>query len=123
VFRARLTTAGLGTLDPSAVPSGYALQLALGLLDALVPAMHLARDHKYMLLRMVQRLHQAGRVWPAGESLPAKLAWGPHTPTDRAAVLADVTNGYTKGVFSLETSVRMLQDAGYPIEDSASSDG
>lgn len=114
----RITSAGLGTLDPAAVPSGYALQLALGPLDALVAAMRLARDHKYLLLlRMVQRLHQAGRVWPAGESLPAKLAWGPHTPTDRAAVLADVTQGYNAGVFSLETAVRMLQDAGYPIED------
>jgi hypothetical protein len=114
----RLTTAGLGLLDPSAVPSGYALQLALGPLDALIASMRLARDHKYrLLLRMVQRLHQAGRVWPEGESLPAKLAWGPHTPTDRTAVLADVTSGYAAGVFSLETSVRMLQDAGFPIED------
>lgn len=114
----RITSAGLGTLDPAAVPSGYALQLALGPLDALVAAMRLARDHKYLLLlRMVQRLHQAGRVWPAGESLPATLAWGPHTPTDRTAVLSDVVQGYNAGVFSLETAVRMLQDAGYPIED------
>jgi hypothetical protein len=69
------------------------------------------------MLRMVQRLHQAGRVWPAGEPLSASLAWGPHTPTDRTAVLTDVVQGYGAGVFSLETAVRMLQDAGYPIED------
>ncbi|MGW3658400.1 hypothetical protein ACWD6R_23120 [Streptomyces sp. NPDC005151] len=66
---------------------------------------------------MVHCLSQAGQAWPAGESLPAKLACGPHTPTDRAAVLAYVTKGYASGVFSLETAVWMLQEAGYPIED------
>ncbi|WP_330248581.1 MULTISPECIES: hypothetical protein [unclassified Streptomyces] len=116
----RLTTAGLGSLDPSSVPSGYALQLALGPLDSLIAAMRLARSHKYVLmLRMVQRLHQAGQVWPAGESLPARLVWGAHTPTDRTTVLADVVAGYGAGVFSLETAVRMLQEAGYPVEDVA----
>lgn len=116
----RLTSAGLGTLDPAAVPSGYALQLALGPLDALVSSMRLARNHKYvLLLRMVQRLHQAGQVWPAGESLAARLVWGPHTPTDRSAILDEVAKGYQARVFSLETAVRMLQDAGYPIEDIA----
>ncbi|THA38147.1 hypothetical protein [Streptomyces sp. A1547] len=116
----RLTSAGLGTLDPTALPSGYALQLALGPLDSLVAAMRLARAHKYrVLLRMVQRLHQAGQApgWPPGESVPAQLAWGPHTPTDRAAVLDEVVKGVGASVLSLETGVRMLQDAGYPIED------
>ncbi|MCT9094146.1 hypothetical protein N4G70_35665 [Streptomyces sp. ASQP_92] len=86
----RLTAAGLGTLDPTALPSGYALQLAVGPLDSFVAAMRLTRTHKSaVLLRMVQRLHQAGHAegWLAGESLPARLMWGPHIPTDRAAVL------------------------------------
>ncbi|MFE5969633.1 hypothetical protein [Streptomyces sp. NPDC056463] len=116
----RLTAAGLGTLDPTALPSGYALQLALGPLDSLVASMRLARAHKYaVLLRMVQRLHQAGHAegWPAGESLPARLMWGPHTPTDRAAVLDEVVKGVGAGVLSVETGVRMLIDAGYPIDD------
>lgn len=116
----RLTSAGLGTLDPTALPSGYALQLALGPLDSLVAAMRLARAHKYViLLRMVQRLHQAGQApgWPAGQSVPAQLTWGPHTPTDRAAVLDEVAKGVGAGVLSMETGVRMLQDAGYPIDD------
>ncbi|MFI0218106.1 hypothetical protein [Streptomyces lydicus] len=43
----RITAAGLGTLDASEAPSGYALKLALGPLDALVAAMRLAREHKY----------------------------------------------------------------------------
>ncbi|MER6131879.1 hypothetical protein [Streptomyces sp. NPDC001815] len=116
----RLTAAGLGTLDPTALPSGYALQLALGPLDSLVAAMRLARNHKYaVLLRMVQRLHQAGQAegWHAGDSLPARLIWGPHTPTDRAAVLDEVVKGVGACVISVETGVRMLSDAGYPIDD------
>lgn len=114
----RLTAAGLGTLDPAALPSGYALQLALGPLDSLVASMRLARNHKYaVLLRMVQRFHQAGHAegWPAGESVPARLMWGPHTPTDRAAVLDEVAKGVGAGVLSVETGVKMLIDAGYPI--------
>jgi hypothetical protein len=45
--------------------------------------------------------------------------FGAHTPTDRSTVLGDVASGLTAGVFSLETAVRMLQEAGYPIEDIA----
>lgn len=43
--------------------------------------------------------------------------WGPHTPTDRAAVLDEVVKGVGAGVLSVETGVRMLVDAGYPIGD------
>ncbi|MFZ3493038.1 hypothetical protein ACODT5_07370 [Streptomyces sp. 5.8] len=117
---ARLPAVSLGTVDPSDVPSGYALQLSLGPLDSLVDAMRLARAHKYgLLFKMVQRLHQAGQAegWPAGENLPVRLAFGPHTPTDRSAVLDEVVRGVGACVLSLETGVRMLQDAGYPIED------
>ncbi|MDT9689457.1 hypothetical protein Q5762_14145 [Streptomyces sp. P9(2023)] len=118
----RVTAAGLGTLDASEVPSGYALKLALGPLDALVGAMRLAREHKYRLLfKMVQRLFQAGRAegWVAGESFSARLSWAPHTPTDRAAVLEEVVQAYGAGVLSLETAVAMLMDAGYPIKDAS----
>ncbi|WP_261951637.1 hypothetical protein [Streptomyces nigrescens] len=118
----RVTAAGLGTLDATEVPSGYALKLALGPLDALIGMMRLAREHKYrVLFKMVQRLYQAGRAegWTAGETLPARLAWAPHTPTDRAAVLEEVVTAYGAGVLSLETAVQMLLEAGYPIKDAS----
>ncbi|MFD7639533.1 hypothetical protein ACFV4P_02655 [Kitasatospora sp. NPDC059795] len=118
----RLTSSGLGTLQPSQVPSGYALALALGPLESLVGEMRLARAHKYVLLfKMVGRLYQAGRVegWPAGELPAAELVWGPHMPTDRTATLDEVVKGIGAGVLSLETAVRMLASAGYPIEDAA----
>ncbi|MFF4403053.1 hypothetical protein [Streptomyces sp. NPDC001404] len=68
---------------------------------------------------MVQCLHQAGQApgWPLREQFPARIVFGPHTPTDRAAVLDEVVTDVTAGVMSLETAIRMLQDAGYPIED------
>ncbi|MFJ5734706.1 hypothetical protein [Streptomyces microflavus] len=118
----RVTAAGLGTLDATEVPSGYALKLALGPLDGLIGMMRLAREHKYRLLfKMVQRLYQAGRAegWTAGETLPARLAWAPHTPTDRGAVLEEVVKAYGAGVLSLETAVTMLLEAGYPIKDAS----
>ncbi|MFE6592599.1 hypothetical protein [Streptomyces sp. NPDC057781] len=118
----RVTAAGLGTLEATEVPSGYALKLALGPLDALIGMMRLAREHKYRLLfKMVQRLYQAGRAegWTAGETLPARLAWAPHTPTDRGAVLEEVVKAYGAGVLSLETAVAMLLEAGYPIKEAS----
>ncbi|MGW3563063.1 hypothetical protein ACWDSL_04020 [Streptomyces sp. NPDC000941] len=118
----RITAAGLGMLDASEVPSGYAFKLALAPLDALVGAMRLVREHKYRLLfKFVQRLYQAGRAegWTARESFSVRLTWAPHTPTDRAAVLDEVVKAYGAGVLSLETAVQTLLDAGYRINDAS----
>ncbi|WP_030756575.1 hypothetical protein [Streptomyces sp. NRRL F-5135] len=116
----RLPAVSLGTMDPSKVPSGYALALSLGPLDSLMDDMRLARDHKNtLLLKFVQRLHLAGQHpdWAGITPVPAKLIYGPYTPTDRDAVLQQVTTGVEKGVLSLETAVRMLTEAGFPIDD------
>jgi hypothetical protein len=119
---ARIPAVALGTMDPSKVPSGYALQLSLGPLDALVSSLRLARDHKYrLLLKFAQRLFIAGQHpdWAGVTVQPARLTFGAYTPTDKQAVLDQVTTGVKAGVLSLETGVRMLMDAGYPIEDAA----
>ena len=119
---ARLPAVALGTLDPSKVPSGYAMQLSLGPLDSLIDGMRLARDHKYaLLLKMVQRLNLAGQHpdWAGVQVLPAKLVFGPYTPTDKSAVLEQVTAGVAGGVISLETAVKMMIEAGFPIDDAA----
>lgn len=117
---ARLPAVTLGTLDPSKVPSGYAMQLSLGPLDSLIGSMRLARAHKYtLLLKFAQRLHLAGQHpdWTGVTPLPAELVFGPYTPTDKSGVLEQVTNGVDKGVLSLETGVQMLIEAGFPIDD------
>ncbi|TDC77509.1 hypothetical protein [Streptomyces hainanensis] len=118
----RITAAGLGILDASQVPSGYTLKLSLAPLDALLAQMRLAREHKYrLMLRMVQRLFQAGQAdgWGPGPTHVATLTRSAHSLADRAAILDEVVNGYRAGVFSLDTSVRMLMDAGYPIDDAS----
>lgn len=118
----RLPAVALGTLDPSKAPSGYAMDVSLGPLDALIASMRLARDHKYgLLLKFAQRLFLAGQHpdWTGITPLPAKLAFGSYKPTDKASVLDLVGNGVDKGVISLETAVKMLIDSGFPIDDAA----
>ncbi|MFF8610780.1 hypothetical protein ACF06X_33280 [Streptomyces sp. NPDC015346] len=117
---ARLPAVALGTMDPSKVPSGYALELSLGPLDSLISSMRLARAHKYaLLLKFAQRLHIAGQHpdWVGVRPLPAQLVFGPYTPTDKAAVLDQVTTAYQAGVISLETAVRTLNESGWAIDD------
>lgn len=116
----RLPAVAIGTMDPSKMPSGYALQLSLGPLDSLVSGMRLARAHKdTLLLRFVTRLHMAGQHpdWADVRPMPALITRGPYTPTDKAAVLEQVTQGVAAVVMSLETGVRMLSEAGFPIDD------
>jgi hypothetical protein len=117
---ARIPAVALGTADPAQFDSGYQLELALGPLDSLISSMRLARDHADRLLpKFVQRLFQAGQHpdWIGLPVLPAKLTRGAYTPTDKAAVLEEVTKARTAGVISLETAIRRLQEIGWPIED------
>ncbi|MFH9425955.1 hypothetical protein [Streptomyces sp. NPDC017529] len=119
---ARLPAVTMGAGDPSKFPSGFAFQIALGPLDSLIASMRLARDHKYrLLLKMVQRLFLAGQHpdWAGVSVQSAELSFGAYTPTDKASVLEQVTAGVTAGILSLETGVRMLMDAGFPIDDAA----
>ncbi|MFD8899929.1 hypothetical protein [Streptomyces ardesiacus] len=117
---ARLPAVALGTIDPSQAPSGYAMDVSLGPLDALIASMRLARDHKYaLLLKMVQRLYIGSQHpdWAGIRVQPARLVFGSYKPTDKAAVLELAATGVEKGVLSLETAVQMLTEAGFPIED------
>ncbi|MEU1437256.1 hypothetical protein ACFYPA_02230 [Streptomyces sp. NPDC005775] len=78
----RLTAAaGLGTPPrPHCLPAALCNWLSARWTPS--SAIRLARTHKCaVLLCMEQRLHQAGKAegWPAGETLAARLMWGPHT--------------------------------------------
>ncbi|MGW7237014.1 hypothetical protein [Streptomyces sp. NPDC054804] len=116
----RLPASVLGAVSPSEVPSGYALQLSFGPLDAMVRSMRLAREAKYpLLLKMVQRLYQLGGVLPPGDNPRATIAFGAYLPADLSAALDLVVHGVQGGVLSLETGTRLLVEAGFPIEDAA----
>lgn len=117
---ARIPAVALGMGDPAQFDSGYQLELALGPLDSLISAMRLARDHADRLLpKFVQRLFQAGQHpdWIGLPVLPAKLTRGAYTPTDKAAVLEEITKARGAGLISLETAIRRLQEIGWPVDD------
>ncbi|MEW1565844.1 hypothetical protein AB0454_22995 [Streptomyces sp. NPDC093509] len=116
----RIPPVALGTLDPSKMPSGYALELALGPEDSLIAGMRLARDHADRLIpKFVQRLFLAGQHpdWAGITPLPAKIVRGAFRPTDKAAALEEIRNARKDKLISLQTAIRMLQDLGWPIED------
>ncbi|WP_327335117.1 hypothetical protein [Streptomyces anulatus] len=118
-LNARIPAVALGTIDPTKAPSGFAIDLSYGPMDPLMDSMHLPRDGKYALLfKMVQRLFLAAQHpdW-TGPVVDVELVWGTYKPTDKNAVLTQVGTAVRDGVMSLETGMRLLVDAGYPIDD------
>lgn len=116
----RLPGSVLGTVSPAEVPSGYAMVLSFGPLDAMVRSMRLARMAKYpLLLKMVLRISQLGGIVPTGELPKAQVVFGSYLPSDQSSILDLVVTGVREGVLSLETGIRMLIGAGFPIEDAA----
>lgn len=116
----RLPAAVLGMMDPSEVPSGYAMQLSFGPLSAMIRQMRLTRNVKYpLLLKMVQRLYQANGGLPPGETPRAEIRLGSYLPSDMKGTLDLVATALEKKIISLETAIGMLVDVGFPIEDIA----
>lgn len=115
---ARLPEAVLGRVSPADVPSGFAVALTFGPLQAMVRSARLSRGEKYpLLLKMVARLSVLGGAF-TGELLPAELTFGSYLPSDVDGVIDRVRKLLTPpAAVSLETAVAMLQEAGVPIED------
>lgn len=106
----------LGRIKPSEVPSGIALTLSFAPHTALIKEMRLVRQDKYStLLKFVCRMFMnSGDLL---EVFPAELAFGSFLPADMQETSTLVQQLYTAKAISLETAVRMLINAGYPIED------
>lgn len=116
----RLPAVLLGTVKPSEVPSGIAMQLSFGPLSSMVRTMRLVRAVKYpLMLKMVQRLAQANGVLDPGETPRAEIQLGSFLPTDQDGVLERVATAYAAKLISLETAVSMLLEAGFPVDDVA----
>lgn len=121
-INSRLPEALLGRVKPSEVPSGLAMRLGFGPLETLVREMRMVRDEeKYpILFRFVWRMSLAAGFpdVPPGWN-GAWLEFGSFLPSDQAAAVEAVqlllTQSPKPGI-SLETAVRMLQMAGFPIE-------
>ena len=116
----RLPAAVLGTMDPSKVPSGYAMQLSFGPLDAMIRQMRLVRSVKHpLILKIAQRLYQANGVLKDGPTPRAEIRLGSYLPSDQAGTLELVATALDAGLISVETGVQMLVDVGFPVDDIA----
>lgn len=116
----RIPAVTLGTVKPSEVPSGFAMQLSFGPLSSMIRTMRLVRNVKYaLLLQMVQRLAQANGELEPGETPRSEISLGSFLPTDQAGTLTMVREAYGAKLISLETAVTMLLEAGFPIDDVA----
>lgn len=108
----------LGRVDASQVPSGVALALAFGPFRQLVDELRLVRKPKYqLLLKMVQRVAQAGQVLDPGPTPPAHLALGAYLPADLKAAADLVVALLAAHGLSRQTALAFLVDAGLSIND------
>lgn len=111
----------LGRVKVSEAPSGVALALGFGPFTQLVTTLRLVRAAKYrLLLKMVQRLAQAGGVLDPGLNPDARLAFGSYLPTDRAAIVTATKDALAAGAISTQTAVAWLVDAGFTVDDAKS---
>lgn len=114
----RLPASLLGQVDPSDVPSGYALQLGFHPARQLLSEMRLVRAEKYpLILKFAYRIAQTGGIVPDGETPVAAIELGASLPSDRAAVVDEVRSLLEAGAISINTAVAMLQSVGLPIAD------
>lgn len=115
----RLPATVLGYVDQGDIKSGIHLQLTFGPLANMVRKMRLSRDEKYNLLfTFIRRVAMLGGVLaPSTELPPATIAWGGFMPADVAVVVEQVTSLLEAHAISIETAVKMLMDAGLPIDD------
>ena len=113
----------LGKVKPNEVPSGIALTLSFTSHSQLIKEMRLVRADKYsLLLKFVTRMYWYNGLLdlPDGDDAPyANVVFGSFLPADRqeAANLVSTLLGTTPPAISLETAVRMLVNAGFPIDD------
>lgn len=125
-----LPEAVIGRVKPSEVPSGLAFALGFAPLKSMVYRMRLIRIEKYPLIfKFAYRMSQA-----AGFDVPALPAdgedddtiWptfqpGPFLPSDVEATVGVITKllQLKPRPIGIETAVRMLVEAGLPIDDVA----
>lgn len=108
----------LGRVDDTGPESGFARLLKLGPFSSLVGVLRLVRTHKYrLLLKFVQRLHQAGGVWGPGPTADARLVFGAFLPADQKAVVETVVALVGGGLLSRESALRALVEVGIDIDD------
>lgn len=114
----RLAQALLGRVQPNDVPSGYALQLGFHPARQLMREARTVRDEKYpLILRFTVRLAQANGWLAPGETPDMAITLGASLPADLPAAVDTVKALLPVHGLSTATAVRVLVQAGLPIED------
>lgn len=115
---ARIPESMLGRIKPNEVPSGIALWLSFAPHSSMIKEMRLVREEKYnLMLKMVGRFYMANG--DLDELHRAYVKFGSFLPADKKEVMDLVVAALNSSVkpISLATAIKMLQDAGIPIED------
>lgn len=114
----RLAQALLGRVQPNEVPSGYALALGFHPARQLMREARTVRDEKYpLILKFALRLAQAAGKVPPGETPEARIVLGSSLPADLGQAISIVKDLLPVNGISVATAVRVLVQAGLPIED------
>lgn len=113
----RIPESLLGRIKPSEVPSGIALTLSFAPHTSMIKEMRLIRKEKYRLLfRFVSRFFLLdGQL--TGTLYELDMHFGSFLPADRQETVTIVTQAIAAKIMSRSTGVRMLAEAGIPIED------
>lgn len=114
----RIPESLLGRIKPSEVPSGITLALSFTPHSSTIREMRLVRKEKYSLLfKFVARWYM--KNGDLTEILPVELVFGSFLPSHKKEVVDLIVQCMSTKppVISIETAVRMLVEAGFPIFD------
>lgn len=115
---ARIPESLMGRIKPSEVPSGITLALSFTPHSSTIREMRLVRREKYSLLfKFIARWYmKAGEL---DDIFDTELQFGAFLPSHKKEVVDLVVQCMSSKppVISLDTAVRMLVEAGFPIED------
>lgn len=115
---ARIPESMLGRIKPNEVPSGIALWLSFAPHSSMIHEMRLVRSEKYgLMLKFVSRFYMKNDE--LAEIHQPYVKFGSYLPADKKEVMDLVVSALNSSTpaISLATALKMLQDAGIPIED------
>jgi len=108
----------MGRVTATSQASGYRIKLEMTPFEQMIDMMRLVRASKYQLFfKLAQRISQVGGALDAGATVPVNIHFGPAVPTDVHAEANLAAQLLSAGVVSRQTAVKMLVQAGIPIDD------
>lgn len=118
LMNTRLSKALVGMVNPNDVPSGYALQLGFHAARQLMRELRTTRTEKFPLIaKFALRMAQAyGWVQP-GEVPTPQVVLGASLPSDLTTAVQMVKELLPIHAISTATAVRLLVEAGLPVDD------